>query len=117
MGQINAKLRSVEDAHFAHWCPGCGEMHVIPNSWAFDGNFERPTINPSVLITGKKIVVDDDGEWTGEWVRDANGNAIDHRCHYFLHAGELKFCGDSLHALAGQTVSLPLLPSRTLKES
>ncbi len=86
-------------------------MHVIFDNWTFDGNLDKPTFNPSVKITGKKIVVDKDGEWTGEWVRDANGNAIDDCCHYFLHAGQLNFCNDSPHSLAGQSVPLPELPS------
>jgi hypothetical protein len=34
-----------------------------------------------------------------------------HCCHYFLHAGVLKFCGDSKHALAGKEVALPDHPS------
>lgn len=90
MGQVSSKLRRTERGH-AHWCPGCLQPHVIFNSWAFDGNLEQPTFNPSVKITGKKAIVDDKGEWTGEWVRDAAGNAIDDCCHYFLHAGVLKF--------------------------
>jgi hypothetical protein len=110
MGQVSAKLRRTERG-YAHWCLGCGEMHVIFDSWSFDGNLESPTFNPSVKITGKKTVVDDKGEWTGEWVRDANGNAIDDCCHYFLHAGVLKFQTDSLHELAGQNVPLPNLPA------
>jgi hypothetical protein len=110
MGQVSAKLRRVERG-YSHWCPGCGEMHVIFDSWTFDGNLESPTFNPSVKITGKKVVVDQKGEWTGEWVRDASGNAIDDCCHYHLTAGVLKFCGDSKHALAGHNVPLPDLPA------
>jgi hypothetical protein len=108
MGQVSAKLRRVERG-YSHWCPGCEEMHVIFDRWQFDGDLEKPTFNPSIKITGKKTVKKD-GRWTGEWVRDANGNAVDDCCHYFLHAGVLKFCGDSLHALAGKNVELPDLP-------
>lgn len=108
MGQVSAKLRRAENG-YTHWCPGCEEPHVIPDGWSFDGNLERPTFNPSVNITGKKCVMID-GKWTGEWVRDADGKAIDDCCHYHLHAGELKFCGDSTHALAGKNVLLPDLP-------
>lgn len=108
MGQISRALRRAERGH-AHWCPGCEEMHVIPDSWSFDGNIACPTFSPSVKITGKQSVVVD-GEWTGEWVRDGAGNAIDACCHYFLRAGRLEFCTDSTHKLAGQTVPLPDLP-------
>ena len=109
MGQISAFMRRAEGG-YAHWCPGCQEMHVIPDRWSFDGNVDRPTFNPSVKITGKQVVVVN-GKWTGEWVRDANGNLLDMCCHYFLHHGELKYCADSTHALAGKTVPLPELPS------
>jgi hypothetical protein len=49
--------------------------------------------------------------WTGEWVRDTNGNAVDSCCYYILAGGILHYCGDSTHHLAGQQVVLPLLPA------
>lgn len=83
---------------------------MIFEGWSFDGDLARPTFNPSVKITGKQCVVDDQGRWTGEWVLGGDGKALDACCHYFLHAGVLKFCSDSTHALAGKDVSLPDLP-------
>lgn len=108
MGQVSSKLRRATSG-YTHWCPGCQQPHMIFDTWSFDGNLHAPTFNPSVKITGKKIVVVD-GKWTGGWVRDANGETVDDCCHYFLHAGVLKFCGDSLHSLAGKDVPLPDLP-------
>jgi hypothetical protein len=90
---------------------------MIPDRWSFNGDVDRPTFSPSVRITGKKIVRDELGEWTGEWVRDASGNTIDDCCHYFLTDGALQFCGDSLHHLAGQTVPLPELPPHMRDDS
>ena len=112
MGQINSKLRSVAGG-FAHWCPGCEGMHVIMThrdpdfpgpAWSFDGNTDAPTFNPSVLITynGSDVGQKRDGD-------DERAPAA--RCHYFLHAGVLQFCGDSTHSLAGQNVSLPDIPA------
>lgn len=109
MGQIGVLLRKTISGH-SHWCPGCEQTHIIPNGWQYDANISAPTFNPSVRITGKQTVWEN-GEWTGEWVRDADGNTVDFCCHYFLHAGQLKFCDDSTHALAGQTVPLPPLPT------
>lgn len=84
-------------------------MHVIPDTWSFDGNLDRPTFNPSVKITGKQRVVIN-GKWTRAWQRDSTGKPVDMCCHYLLHAGQLKYCADSTHALAGKTVPLPELP-------
>lgn len=108
MGQINRLFRRVEGG-FGHWCPGCEEMHVITSAWEFDGNLESPTFSPSIRITGKQTIKIN-SEWVGDWVRDAQGNPVDLCCHYFLIAGQLQFCGDSTHALAGQTIPLPELP-------
>lgn len=114
MGQASSFLRRT-DSGFTHWCPGCGETHFIRTdgrggaNWSFDGDVDKPTFNPSVKITGKQCEIVD-GEWTGKWLRDGNGVLIDMCCHYFLHAGQLQFCGDSTHSLAGKTVPLPELP-------
>ena len=85
-------------------------MHVIPDSWKFDGNVDSPTFSPSVKITGKQTIVDERGEWTGEWVRGPDGKVLDYCCHYIFTVGQLNFCGDCTHALKGQTVPCPDLP-------
>ena len=108
VAQLSPYLRSVHGGH-GHWCPGCGEMHVIPMGWYFDGNLERPTFEPSVRITGKQRVIID-GRWTGEWVRDANGAPVDLCCHYILADGQLQFCADSTHRFSGRMIPLPPLP-------
>lgn len=110
MSQLSAVLRKVERGH-AHWCPGCLEMHWIPDTWTFDGNVERPTFSPSVKITGKQCINDDKGEWTGRWKCGPDGKALDGCCHYILTDGVLNFCGDCTHTLVGQSVPLPPLPA------
>jgi len=88
---------------WAHWCPGCEEYHsfavnrpqVNGAQWTFDGNMDKPTFNPSMLVHTY--------EHDGTTVKDV--------CHYFLHEGQLKFLGDCTHALKGQTVPLPEDPN------
>jgi len=100
MSKLSAVLRKTAGG-YAHWCPGCEEMHHIaverplPNraQWTFDGNAEKPTFHPSVNIATA-----------------ADVDLPFERCHYFLVAGELRYLGDSTHALAGRTVPLPPLP-------
>lgn len=89
---LSSKLRDTGDGAILHWCPGCKSRHIIetlePNGngavWSWDGNAEAPTFSPSINIVG--------------------------RCHYFIRAGMIEFCGDSRHHLAGQVVPLPDIP-------
>jgi len=93
MGQVSSKLRR-GTCYYSHWCPGCEEMHVIyvaapaRITWSFGGDIQRPSFSPSVRITAHKGSV----------------------CHYFLTSGELRYCTDSTHRLAGTNVPLPDLP-------
>lgn len=76
-------------------CPGCGCAHSFriegPGPvWRFDGNMERPTFAPSLLVRG--------------WINESEND----RCHSFVRDGQIQFLSDCTHALAGQTV--PLTP-------
>ena len=100
MSQISAALRKAHGGYL-HWCPGCNEVHFIAverpggPQWTFDGNAEQPTFSPSVRVT-----------WHGGYGPERSTKV----CHYFIHAGQIEFCGDSTHALAGKTVPLPTWP-------
>lgn len=98
MARASAFLRTTQTG-FSHWCPGCKRMHDIQThgtgengpDWSFNSDLVHPTFGPSVRVT-----------WgpTGKYKC----------CHYFLEAGQLKFCSDSTHEYAGKTVPLPTLP-------
>lgn len=71
--------------HF--WCPGCDYAHQIRvGTWTWNGDLERPTFSPSVLVVG---------------------GIHQMRCHSFVTDGRIQFLGDCTHALAGRTVDLP----------
>jgi hypothetical protein len=102
MSQVNAKLRRVEGG-YAHWCPGCEEMHIL------DKNLEFPSFQPSFKHEGiQRVFIN--FKWTGKWKRDSAGNTIPYLCHYVLTAGKLNYQGDCTHKLNGQVVDLPVLP-------
>ncbi len=92
---------------YKFYCPACGECHWVavgPRSvwpqnlrWSFNGDFEKPTINPSVLVTRKM----------------PNGET---RCHTFVREGRIQYLSDCTHALAGQTVELPEFPKELENE-
>jgi len=110
-------LRTLEGGQVAFMCPGCRELHQINVGqdtrprWGFNGNYERPTFTPSILVGGHQTARDKKGEWNGEWVRDAAGKPIPRVCHSFVTDGQIQFLGDCTHALVGQTV--PLQPFNT----
>lgn len=108
MGQVTSKFRRAKNG-YVHWCPGCRETHLLPDSWTFNGDLENPTFNPSFKHSGSQTVKVD-GKWTGEWLLDAEGNLVPGVCHYILTAGVLNYCTDSTHPLAGVSIPLPELP-------
>jgi hypothetical protein len=109
MGQVSAGLRRVQGG-YAHWCPACEGVHCIQTDaesgprWTFDGNVDKPTFGPSVRITYNGPDADTRSD------RRDGARAPSRCCHYFLIAGELRFCGDCSHELSGKTIPLPALP-------
>lgn len=93
-------LRTVQGGRLMFWCPGCDGAHMIRvgdgtgPGWSFDGNYERPTFSPSVLVTYNGPDAGVDG-------------APPAVCHSFVRDGQIQFLNDCTHALAGQTVPLP----------
>lgn len=107
MSQVSKVLRN-GDGMYSHWCPGCERMHYINTEadggpvWSFDGNVEQPTFGPSVKVTYN-------GPDAGQQRDGSRAPAA--CCHYFIRAGQIEFCSDSTHSLAGQTVPMPELPN------
>lgn len=108
-------LRTLDGGRVGFMCPGCQEMHQVrvegerSPRWGFNGDYDRPTFTPSVLVRSSQIVRDDKGEWTGEWVRDAAGKPLPSVCHSFVTDGQISFLSDCTHALAGKVVPIPAL--------
>ena len=68
------------------YCPGCKTHHVFDSRWKFNGDYEKPTFNPSMLV---------------------NQNDPKTRCHSFVRDGKIQFLSDCAHELKNQTVELP----------
>lgn len=110
MGALSAKLRSSLDGGILFWCPGCDGAHQVMVGagagprWGYNGDPDRPTFTPSILVRGVERLTDD------EHRRVMAGEKIDPRpsvCHSFVTDGRIRFLGDCTHDLAGQTVDLP----------
>lgn len=91
----------------AFHCPGCAHAHTIDtNVWTWNGDLERPTFSPSILVRGNQWPRDE----YPEYFKPAHANVppgADTVCHSFVTDGQIQFLGDCTHALAGQTVDLP----------
>jgi Family of unknown function (DUF6527) len=84
------KLRTIGLGYVA-WCPGCKTYHKIGTSWHFNGDFDRPTFSPSVLVRG---------------VVDAEKDPTPVVCHSFIQDGRWVFLNDCTHNLASKTVEI-----------
>lgn len=88
-----AELIGINSDHLRFDCPGCEAPHVVtvpphPNAWGWNGDLDRPTLEPSVLVSG---------------------GGDNFTCHSFIRQGRIEFLSDCSHGLAGQTVELPLV--------
>lgn len=122
MSALSKVLRAVEGGRVAFWCPGCEAWHMIPVGegsgprWGYNGNPERPTFTPSILVrTGHHVP----GSRSAEggcyctWDKKEQDEFADLKCsicHSFVTDGRIQFLSDCTHALAGQTVDLPEFP-------
>jgi hypothetical protein len=83
---------------FIFFCPGCKCDHGVWTTqrnrlnaiWSFNGNLERPTFSPSLLIT---LEYGEDGR--------------KEICHSFIRDGQIQFLSDCTHDLKGKTVAIP----------
>jgi hypothetical protein len=94
------------------FCPGCQEHHAPTEGWMFNGDVEKPTFSPSILVRGTKITEKGWAEYdawraAGCPKRDKPLDSVPTVCHSFVRGGKIQFLSDCTHALAGQTVELP----------
>lgn len=125
-------VRRTSDGKFMIFCPGCCCGHWFQTSgspsWQFNGDMERPTVSPSLLVQWTRRMPD--CAWCDAglprkrieigWVHEdpAAGECglrgcamndavpVDVICHSFITDGQIQFLADSTHRLAGQTVPL-----------
>lgn len=82
------RIMGESGSHLSMWCPGCDDLHAVrigPNGWTWNGDHERPTFSPSILVTG---------------------GPDDARCHSYIREGQWQFLGDCTHDKRGTTVNM-----------
>jgi hypothetical protein len=66
------------------WCVACEEHHApIEGRWTFNGDLEKPTFSPSLVVRGKNEI-----------------------CHSFIRDGYWEYLSDCTHGMAGQKVEM-----------
>lgn len=93
-------------------CPACETGHLFDQRWTFDGDTERPTFAPSMLVrTGHHAPSHKDGDpcWCTYNAEHPGQPApfVCVVCHSFVEGGLIRFLADCTHALASQSVPLP----------
>lgn len=116
MSALSPILRQLASGRLAFSCPGCGMLHavnVITGSphprWDYNGDPERPTFRPSILVTHDRweppITVENLAAYeAAPWPQAVRR----HTCHSYVTEGRIQFLEDCTHALRGQTVPLPV---------
>ena len=96
------------------FCPGCDEAHSLrAGIWSFNGDFDRPTFSPSILVKSGHYCQGQDGKpcWcTYEQRFGKRAPFSCYICHSFVREGQIQFLADCTHSIAGQTVVLPDWP-------
>jgi len=98
-------------ADFVFWCPGCGEAHGVwtrkKNSvdavWSFNGDMEKPTFEPSLLIRGTRKITDEEH---AKIMAGVKVTIADYVCHSFVRNGRIQYLSDCTHSFAGQTIPM-----------
>lgn len=102
--------RLQNDPRLLFLCPGCDESHCFDEKiWQFNGDMEKPTISPSVLVRTVKMPDPIPRNADGSYKIGADGRvegSKDSVCHSFVKDGKIQFLDDCSHDKAGQTLDL-----------
>lgn len=89
----NEVINELGDNRLFFYCQGCDFDHAIGKGiHEFNGDYEKPTFSPSVLVT-------------------APNPKKDRICHSFIKEGMIQYLDDCTHNFAGKTVKLERNPT------
>lgn len=80
-------------------------------NWSWNGDVEKPTLKPSLLVTSGHLVPEfkpEDSCWCKYYKDHPEDNPVFqcYRCHTWINDGKAQFLPDSTHKFAGQTLDL-----------
>jgi hypothetical protein len=95
--QAVSAVAGAEEDFLWFWCDPCDTHHRVPvtgpHKWEWNGSLEAPTLAPSIRVS-----------------YDFGPEHTPKVCHSVVTDGQIAYCGDCTHALAGQTVPMAVLP-------
>lgn len=95
---------------YVFYCPGCKtDHHFIEGRWTFNGDVEKPTFSPSLLVRSGHYVPDHKGSCWCTYNAENQDDPAPFKCtvcHSFVTDGKIQYLNDCTHELAGQTVEL-----------
>jgi hypothetical protein len=111
MAKLSVVSQTAEKVTYGFQCPGCKDSHhVAVPGWDFNGNMEKPTFSPSLLVRCGHYIPNHQGScWcTFNAERPDDPAPFNcYQCHSYIRDGRIEFLGDCSHPLAGQTVDMP----------
>jgi hypothetical protein len=95
---------------YRFYCEGCKGTHMVNESWTFNGDYERPTFSPSILVRSGHYMPEHNGDvcWCTYNAEHPDDPAPFKCmvCHSYVTDGKIEFLPDCTHDLAGQTIDL-----------
>lgn len=87
--QNNKVISENDNGQLIFYCPACKFSHAFDSRWTFNGDFEKPTFSPSLLVKYP---------WG-----DPPKNMV---CHSFITEGKISYLDDCTHEFAGKTIDM-----------
>ena len=101
-----SKILAKSNGNIFFDCPGCEGPHGVNCGeghgpvWTFNGDVNKPTFSPSVLVAYENRLS------TDKFI-----------CHSFVRDGKIQFLSDCTHSLRGQTVDIQFFNFVCLNDS
>jgi hypothetical protein len=95
---------------YRFYCEGCKQNHTVNEGWTFNGDYERPTITPSILVRSGHYMEGHAGDSCWCTYNAEHPDQTDPFrcgvCHSFVTDGKIQYLSDCSHEFAGQTIDL-----------
>lgn len=104
-----AKVIKLSDGTVSFWCEGCKQHHGVNNGWAFNGDYDKPTFNPSILVRSGHYIPGHIGSCWCDYNKKYPDEPVSFKCricHSFVRDGKIEYLSDCTHEFAGQTIEL-----------